>query len=85
MNNNYSNIFYSFVPGATLDTYVHTLHWSGAPEHFEFWRGKTSKGAHLSEILGEGAKRPSGGRVWEGGMEGGIPPPTVGTFSKIRV
>ena len=28
-----------------------------------------------------GAKRPSGGRVWEGG----IPPPTVGTFSKIGV
>ena len=31
----------------------------GAPEHFEFWRGKTSKGAHLSEVFGEGAKRPS--------------------------
>ena len=29
----------------------------------------------------EGAKRPSGGRVWEGEY----PPPTVGTFSKIRV
>ena len=29
----------------------------------------------------EGAKRPSGGRVWEEGH----PPPTVGTFSKIKV
>ena len=29
----------------------------------------------------EGAKRPSWRRVWEGGY----PPPTVGTFSKIRV
>ena len=37
---------------------------TGAREHFEFWRGKISKGAHLSEVLGEGAKRPSGGRVW---------------------
>ena len=45
---------------------------TGAPEHFEFWRGKISKGAHLSEVLGEGAKRPSGG----GGVrEGGIPLP----------
>ena len=43
----------------------------GAPEHFEFWMGKISKGAHLSEVLGEGAKRPSGGRV----LEGGIPLP----------
>ena len=32
-------------------------------------------------VLCEGAKRPSGGRVWDGGY----PPPTVGTFSKIRV
>ena len=38
---------------------------TGAPEHFEFWRGKTSKGAHLSEVPGKGAKRPSGGGVGE--------------------
>ena len=37
------------------------------------------EGAHLSEILGEGAKWPSGGRVWEE-----YPPPTVGTFLKIE-
>ena len=34
----------------------------------------------------EGAKRPSGGRLWEGGGCGrGIPPPTVGTLKKLRV
>ena len=32
-------------------------------------------------VLGEGVKRPSGGKVWEGG----IPPRTVGTYSKMRV
>ena len=32
-----------------------------ARRNTEFWRGKISKGAHLSEVLGEGAKRPSGG------------------------
>ena len=26
---------------------------SGAPEHSAFWRGKTSKVAHLSKVLGE--------------------------------
>ena len=40
----------------------------GAPEHFDFWRGKTSKGAHLSEVVGEEAKRPSGGRVYGRGI-----------------
>ena len=33
---------------------------------------KPQRGAHLSEVLGEG-------------VGGGYPPPTVGTFSKIRV
>ena len=37
---------------------------TGAPEHFEFWRGKILKGSHLSEVLGEGAKwRSVGGGV----------------------
>ena len=35
---------------------------TGAPEHFEFWRGKTSKGAHLSEVLGEGGATERGAR-----------------------
>ena len=37
-----------------------------ARRNTEFWRGKISKGAHLSEVLGEGERRSSGGRVWEG-------------------
>ena len=35
----------------------------------------------MSGVLGEGSKRPSGGRVWEGGY----PPRTVGTLKKIKV
>ena len=36
---------------------------SGAPEHFDFWRGKTSKGAHLSarSLAREQSDRAGGG------------------------
>ena len=44
--------------------------------------GAKSRRGHicLRDVLGEGAKRPSGGRVWEGVY----PPPTVGTFQKLE-
>ena len=38
---------------------LYTIGCAGAPEHFEFWRGKIN----LSEFIGEEAKRPNGRRV----------------------
>ena len=53
---------------------------SGAPEHWVLEEQNLEGGT--SEVLGEGAKRPIGERMWEGVSP---PPPQVGTFSKIRV
>ena len=39
---------------------------SGVPEHFEFWRGKTSKGAHYVWGPRWRSEATERGRVWEG-------------------
>ena len=56
--------------------------YTGAPEHFEFWRGKTSKGHICPRSSARERSDRAGGGCGGGGGGGWYPPPTVGTFIK---